>query len=239
MQSMLVTKGDFSARRPKAAPAQKTTKAVLTPLPSVTEHHACARRSVNEAEKSEPGGTCAPAHEKMKLLEKLPAAETSKFFHKVIDGLYGHVSPQYRDYDTVWNLTEWMEVLEQTALYFRTAVGKDLSEEEAVQPLAELNPDTQRAALTCLKARKPDIRQALIGKTNAICSSHLLNFDWQLKLALSSDKLSMLQMPLLNLDLDLSKDGDLQFISVEMNKEELQALINALEAANKAVLQLK
>uniref|UniRef100_A0A0B8RZ85 COMM domain-containing protein 8-like n=1 Tax=Philothamnus irregularis TaxID=1899461 RepID=A0A0B8RZ85_9SAUR len=175
----------------------------------------------------------------MKPLEKLPAAETAKFFHKVIDGLCGHVFPRYRDYDVVWNLTEWMEVLEETASYFRETVGKDLSEEEAVRPLAELNPDTQRAALTCLKARKPDIRQALVGKTNAICSSQLLNFDWQLKLALSSDKLSMLQMPLLNLDLDLSKDGDLKFISVEMNKEELQALVNALEAANKVVLQLK
>ncbi|ETE59895.1 COMM domain-containing protein 8, partial [Ophiophagus hannah] len=107
-----------------------------------------------------------------------------------------------------------MEVLDETASYFRKMVGKDLSEEEAVRLLAELNPDTQRAALTCLKARKPDIRQALVGNTNAICSSQLLNFDWQLKLALSSDKLSMLQMPLLNLDLDLSKDGDLKFTSI-------------------------
>uniref|UniRef100_A0A670ZM13 COMM domain containing 8 n=1 Tax=Pseudonaja textilis TaxID=8673 RepID=A0A670ZM13_PSETE len=161
------------------------------------------------------------------------------FFHKVIDGLCGQAFPQHRDYDAIWNLTEWMEVLEETASYFRKTVGKDLSEEEAVRLLAELNPDTQRTALTCLKARKPDIRQALVGNTNAICSSQLLNFDWQLKLALSSDKLSMLQMPLLNLDLDLSKDGDLKFTSVEMNKEELQTLINALEAANKVVLQLK
>uniref|UniRef100_A0A8C7E2K6 COMM domain containing 8 n=1 Tax=Naja naja TaxID=35670 RepID=A0A8C7E2K6_NAJNA len=184
-------------------------------------------------------GTFASPQDKMKLLEKLPAAETAKFFHKVIDGLCGQAVPRHRDYDTIWNLTEWMEVLEETASYFRKTIGKDLSEEEAVRPLAELNPDTQRAALTCLKARKPDIRQALVGNTNAICSSQLLNFDWQLKLALSSDKLSMLQMPLLNLDLDLSKDGDLKFTSVEMNKEELQALINALEAANKVVLQLK
>lgn len=46
----------------------------------------------------------------------------------------------------------------------------------------------------------------------------------------------MLQMPLLNLDLDLSREGDLKYISVEMNKEELQTLINALEAANKVGL---
>ncbi|KAK9392142.1 COMM domain-containing protein 8 [Crotalus adamanteus] len=175
----------------------------------------------------------------MKLLEKLPEAEAAKFLHKVVDGLCGYAFPRHQDYNAIWDLTEWMEALEQTASYFRKTVGKDLSDEEAARSLAELNPDIQKAMLACLKGRKPDIRQALIGKTNAICSSQLLNFDWQLKLALSSDKLSMLQMPLLNLDLDLSRDGDLKYISVEMNKEELQALINALEAANKVVLQLK
>lgn len=53
------------------------------------------------------------------------------------------------------------------------------------------------------------------------------------QLALSSDKLSMLQMPLLNLDLDVSENGDMKQYSVEMNKEELQNLLSALEAANK------
>ncbi|XP_015745661.2 COMM domain-containing protein 8 [Python bivittatus] len=163
----------------------------------------------------------------------------TEFLHKVIDGLCGHAFPRYPDYSTIWNLTEWMEVLEQTASYFRRTVGKDLSDEEAVSPLTELNSDTQRAVLTCLKGRRPDIRHALIEKTNAICSTQLLNFDWQLKLALSSDKLSMLQMPLLNLDLDLSNSGDVKLVSVEMNKEELQTLISSLEAANKVVLQLK
>lgn len=49
----------------------------------------------------------------------------------------------------------------------------------------------------------------------------------------------MLQMPLLNLDLDVRENGEIKPISIEMNKEELQNLINALEAANKVVLQLK
>lgn len=40
-------------------------------------------------------------------------------------------------------------------------------------------------------------------------------------------------MPLLNLDLDVRENGEIKPISIEMNKEELQNLINALEAANK------
>lgn len=61
----------------------------------------------------------------------------------------------------------------------------------------------------------------------------LLLFDQSAQLALSSDKISMLQMPLLNLDLDVRENGEIKPISIEMNKEELQNLINALEAANK------
>ncbi|XP_072854117.2 COMM domain-containing protein 8 isoform X1 [Pogona vitticeps] len=162
-----------------------------------------------------------------------PIPHPEMFFHKVVDGICGRAYPRYQDYNTVWNLAEWMKVLEQSAAYFKSAVGKDLSDEEALQQLSELSSDQQKAAMTCLKARRHDIRRALVEKTNAICSAQLLDFDWQLKLALSSDKLSMLQMPLLNLDLDLAENGDVKLFSIEMNKEELQNLISALEAANK------
>ncbi|KAJ6668563.1 hypothetical protein lerEdw1_012045 [Lerista edwardsae] len=175
----------------------------------------------------------------MKLLEKLPCDGTLKFLHKVIDGMCGRAYPRYQDYSAVWNLTEWTEVLEQVATYFKDAVGKDHTDEEALLQLGELSSDSQRAVLTCLKGRKQDIRHSLIERTNAICSAQLLDFDWQLKLALSSDKLSMLQMPLLNLDLDVSENGDIKLFSIEMNKEELQNLIHALEAANKVYVPLK
>ncbi|KAL8207438.1 UNVERIFIED_CONTAM: COMM domain-containing protein 8 [Gekko kuhli] len=157
-----------------------------------------------------------------------------QFLHKVVDGVCGRAYPRYQDYNTVWNLTEWMEVLEQAATYFKYAVGADLSDEEALQQLSELSSDSQKAVVTCLKGRKPDIRHALIERTNAISSAQLQDFDWQLKLALSSDKLSVLQMPLLNLDLDVSENGDMKQYSIEMNKEELQNLLSALEAANKS-----
>lgn len=58
----------------------------------------------------------------------------------------------------------------------------------------------------------------------------LLSF---LQLALSSDKIATLQMPLLNLHLDVKEDGEVKPYSVEMSKEELQSLISSLEAANK------
>lgn len=53
------------------------------------------------------------------------------------------------------------------------------------------------------------------------------------QLALSSDKIATLQMPLLNLHLDVKENGEVKPYSIEMNKDELQNLINSLEAANK------
>ncbi|KFP65569.1 COMM domain-containing protein 8, partial [Cariama cristata] len=152
-----------------------------------------------------------------------------QFVHKIVDGICGRAYPRYQDYGSIWSLSEWMEVLEETTMYFKTAVGKNISDEEAAQQINELNSNYQEAITKCLKGRKEEIKNAV----NAISSAQLQDFDWQLKLALSSDKISMLQMPLLNLDLDVRENGEVKPISIEMNKEELQNLINALEAANK------
>ncbi|XP_037096586.1 COMM domain-containing protein 8 isoform X3 [Syngnathus acus] len=53
------------------------------------------------------------------------------------------------------------------------------------------------------------------------------------ELALSSDKISSLQTPLLSLHLDIRENGGLNSFTMEMNREELNTLITSLEAANK------
>ncbi|KAG7225182.1 hypothetical protein INR49_014740 [Caranx melampygus] len=55
-----------------------------------------------------------------------------------------------------------------------------------------------------------------------------------LNLALSSDKISSLHTPLLSLNLDVREDGALRPVTMEMNRDELNVLINSLEAANKS-----
>ncbi|XP_053922298.1 COMM domain-containing protein 8 isoform X1 [Cuculus canorus] len=174
--------------------------------------------------------------EMLRLLEKLPPGRGLEFLHKIVDGICGRAYPRYQDYSSIWNLSEWMEVLEETRTYFKTVVGKNISDEEAAQQINELNSNCQEAITECLKGRKEEIRNALVERINAISSAQLQDFDWQLKLALSSDKISMLQMPLLKLDLDVRENGEIKPVSIEMNKEEVQNLINTLEAANKVML---
>ncbi|XP_030048496.1 COMM domain-containing protein 8 isoform X2 [Microcaecilia unicolor] len=175
----------------------------------------------------------------VRLLERLPVEQCPQFLHKIIDGICGRTQPRYQDYGSLWNMTEWLEVLEELAVLFKTMVGQNMSEDETLKQLDGLNLSHQQAILKCLKGRKEEIRHSLVEKSSAMSSAHLQDFDWQLKLALSSDKISMLQMPLVNLDLDVRENDKIKSVSIEMNKEELQNLINSLESANKVVLQLK
>ncbi|XP_041439773.1 COMM domain-containing protein 8 [Xenopus laevis] len=130
-------------------------------------------------------------------------------FHRV------HVQPRLQDYGNIWSYQEWLEVLEDSATFFKNSIGTDV------------NADESTKAMSCGAILLADLTN---GKPQ-------LQYNWQL--ALSSDNLSALQMPLVNLDLDIAKNGSVTPVSVEMNKEELQNLINSLEAAYKVVLQLK
>uniref|UniRef100_A0A8C7H7G3 COMM domain containing 8 n=1 Tax=Oncorhynchus kisutch TaxID=8019 RepID=A0A8C7H7G3_ONCKI len=153
--------------------------------------------------------------------------------HWVVDGVCGREPPRMADYGNTWTLVEWMELLDSLSSLFRLAVGKKTPDEEVLASLADVGSGYGEAVLTVLRARREEIRQALVERTNNVSSSTLQDFDWQIKLALSSDKISFLHTPLLNLRLDVKENGALKPLSVEMNREELQTLISSLEAANK------
>uniref|UniRef100_A0A8C4WH39 COMM domain containing 8 n=1 Tax=Gopherus evgoodei TaxID=1825980 RepID=A0A8C4WH39_9SAUR len=96
-----------------------------------------------------------------------PADQALKFLHQIVDGICGRAYCRYQDYGSVWNLAEWMEILEETTTYFKTTVGKNLSDEEAVQQLNELSSSYQEAITKCLKGRKEEIRHSLVESISA------------------------------------------------------------------------
>ncbi|MXQ94269.1 hypothetical protein E5288_WYG007293 [Bos mutus] len=155
-------------------------------------------------------------------LQKLPTEQGLQLLHKIIDGICGRTYPLYQDYHRVWDSAEWMHVLEDITTFFRAVVGKNFSDEEISQQLNQLNSSHQEAIMKCLKSRKDEIKQTLLEETVDISSAQLQNFDWQLKLALPSDKIAILQMPLLNIHLDVKENGEVKPYSVEMSKEELK-----------------
>ena len=75
------------------------------------------------------------------------------------------------------------------------------------------------------------------GKNGEESCPTLKDFDWQLSLAMSSDKMAALGEPLVNLDMHLDNKGQMTNFSLEMDASELQLLIDTLEAAHKEILR--
>uniref|UniRef100_A0A3B1ILV4 COMM domain containing 8 n=1 Tax=Astyanax mexicanus TaxID=7994 RepID=A0A3B1ILV4_ASTMX len=169
----------------------------------------------------------------IKLLEKITPTESLKFLHRVVDGLCGRSYPRRIEYGEAWSLTEFGELTNSLSKFFTVAVGRKCSDQEVQELLGDLDSAHAAVVLQCVHARQEEIRLSLVDRTNGISSTQLQDFNWQIKLALSSDKLSSLNTPLLNLSLDMKENGLQRAVNIEMNKEELQTLISALEAANK------
>ncbi|XP_036065812.1 COMM domain-containing protein 8 isoform X1 [Oryzias melastigma] len=175
----------------------------------------------------------------MEVLDRLTEPDCVKLCHRLVDGLCGREPPRRGEYGASWSLEEWLRLRDSLTAVFCRSVGSNAADEEV---LAELQTSCSRhapAVLNVLRARRREIRLALLGRTNCMSSAVLQDFDWNLKLALSSDKISSLNTPLLSLSLDVRENGALRPVAVEMNKEELSALISSLEAANKVMLQMK
>nr|XP_012296452.1 COMM domain-containing protein 8 isoform X1 [Aotus nancymaae] len=114
-------------------------------------------------------------------LQKLPAERGPQLLHKIIDGICGRAYPVYQDYHSVWESEEWIHVLEDVTKFFKAVVGKNLSDEEILQQLNQLNSSHQETIMKCVKSRKDEIKQALLREIVAISSAQLQDFDWQVK----------------------------------------------------------
>lgn len=171
------------------------------------------------------------------LLNKLTDTECRKLCHAVVDGVCGRRHPQREEYSATCSLDEWMGLNKSLSSLFCLAAGGHSTDEEVLTALSDVTH--KDVLLSVIKARRHELCRALRDKTTSISSAVLTDFDWQLKLALSSDKISSLQTPLLSLSLDVREKGALRPVTIEMTREELNTLINSLEAANKVMLQLK
>lgn len=102
-----------------------------------------------------------------------------------------------------------------------------------------MSADLAQLVAECLWVRRDEIREELVKESCNISQASLTDFDWKLKLVMSSDKLGSIQRPVLDLDLDISENGHRRKEQLELTKEELEALLSSLDAANKVVTQLR
>uniref|UniRef100_H2SB19 COMM domain containing 8 n=1 Tax=Takifugu rubripes TaxID=31033 RepID=H2SB19_TAKRU len=158
--------------------------------------------------------------------------------HRVVDGLCGQQPPTRADYSSTWTLEEWTELNNSLISLFRLAVYNNSSDEKVVAVLSSVGNSHTDAVLSVLRARREEIHTALLNRTNSISFATLQDFDWQLKLAISSDKMASLHIPLLSLGLSVKENGILRPVAMEMDREELNMLLGSLDAANKVEITL-
>jgi len=119
--------------------------------------------------------------------------------------------------------------------------------------------DQRKTILDVIETRKAELRSGLVDQILGASGEPVLkDFDWRLKMVLSSDKVEGLNEPLVSLDLSLGGGGTSNYgskgskeskqsrggsegkesttsVSIEMNRPEVNKLIKCLEEAQTAL----
>ena len=103
---------------------------------------------------------------------------------------------------------------------------------QLIEQLERLDVSEVKVFSDVVTKRRSDIANALA--SSCLTENRLTDFDWQVKLVMSSDKVSNIQEPVVAVNLALqSSDGSSRNRTIEMSKEGLQKLLTSIEAANK------
>lgn len=92
----------------------------------------------------------------------------------------------------------------------------------------------KRVISDCIKSRREEVRTGLdnLMTCHSTNPQFLVDFDWKLKYVFSSNKMSEINEPLVNLDMKLS-NGTVQ--SIEMDRKEVNQLLNTLKQAKESM----
>ncbi|XP_055947362.1 COMM domain-containing protein 8-like isoform X2 [Argiope bruennichi] len=124
------------------------------------------------------------------------------------------------------------ELMEE--MFFKLFIKCPKDKLKMLPEFSSLPQEFQLALNNCLSIRSLDIKNRLIERTHEISPAYLHNFDWKLKLTLSSDKMAQINEPRLLLNLDISGERE-KSLSLDLSKEELKMLIESMEKANKVL----
>ncbi|GIX87766.1 COMM domain-containing protein 8 [Caerostris extrusa] len=165
-----------------------------------------------------------------KLLIRCPTDRLQRLIHHLVDQYCDQKVVFYESFSDIWTLFEWWDLIRGSKCFF----VQYYSSNEEVPELSSLPQEFKNALKDSLSIRKFDLRNKLIEKTHEISPTYLHNFDWKLKLTLSSDKMSQINEPHLLLTLNTSGVSD-KSLCLDLSKEELKMIIETMEKANKAL----
>ncbi|XP_053980441.1 COMM domain-containing protein 8-like [Hylaeus volcanicus] len=154
-----------------------------------------------------------------------------ELLHACVDEICGRPGPSYHRFanSVVWSRQEYEDTYKTISILLRNPACLYLIDEKMPQEYHELPEPIQQNLLTCLKARREQLTDALLKEHSKEKYETLIDFDWRLKLIMGSSKLSSLRESLLQLDLVVENRDAKRILSLELNKDELETFISAVE----------
>ncbi|XP_070150934.1 COMM domain-containing protein 8 [Polyergus mexicanus] len=154
-----------------------------------------------------------------------------ELLHACVDEICGRPGPSYHKFinSMNWNKTEYEGIYKLISSLLRNPASLYMVEEKMPQEYHELPEQVQHNILTCLKVRREHLTNALLRNHYKRNLPTVIDLDWKLKLIMGSSKMASLREFLLQLDLIVEDTESRQIINLELNKDELDTVINALE----------
>ncbi|XP_012222596.1 COMM domain-containing protein 8-like [Linepithema humile] len=155
-----------------------------------------------------------------------------ELLHACVDEICGRPGPSYHKFSNSmdWSKAEYEGVYKLISTLLRNPASLYMVEEKMPQEYHELPEQVQQNILTCLKVRREHLTNALLREHYKRKLPTIVDFDWRLKLVMGSSKIASLRESLLQLDLIVEDTESRRIINLELNKDELDTIINALEA---------
>nr|XP_058952180.1 COMM domain-containing protein 8-like [Pocillopora verrucosa] len=177
----------------------------------------------------------------LELLGKCSKEEAEKITHELLESICTGKSLRYQNYGKIWTTEEWKLLQQNGKETLKGFTSRGMDKEQISKELDRfsLTSEVKQAILDCVWPRQEEVRQMLVLNAASISNSYLKDFDWKVKMTMSSDKLASVKEPTVTLDFDVNESGKDRNVSVELSKEELDNLISSLDAANKVVMQLR
>eukprot|EP00047_Mylnosiga_fluctuans_P005446 m.240531 g.240531 ORF g.240531 m.240531 type:complete len:172 (+) comp13684_c0_seq1:37-552(+) len=170
----------------------------------------------------------------MEALAKLDELNVEKLLHEVIDGLSGRAGPRFTSYAKEISLAEWHPLHHG----LEGLLAKILKTSEFDLPPAVAGQ--QKIFKAVVAARQDELKKVLARNGVTTGSTRIEDFDWNVKMALASDKISSIQQPLLHLLLKTKSVGGAGAdVNIELDAAQLARLIETLEAAQQAALEVQ
>lgn len=155
-----------------------------------------------------------------------------ELLHACVDEICGRPGPSYHKFANSmdWSKGEYEETYKLVSMLLKNPASLYLTEEKMPQEYHELPEHVQQNILTCLKVRREQLTDALLKEYSKEKGETVIDFDWRLKLVMGSSKLASLREPLLQLDLVVENKESTRILGLELNKDELDMFINAMES---------